>query len=87
MPVYDYLCPCCGRRQDDIFVHRYDREVKCVQCKGKMKRLISTRVRADVFPEKGVYLEHVSAEGKTFYSKKEMRQYEKDHDVELAYLL
>jgi len=87
MPVFDYECPNCGRKVLDNFVHRFDAKVKCKQCGSNMSKLVPTRIVADTFPADGVYLEHVSPEGKTFYSKKEMRQYERDNNVELGYLL
>lgn len=90
MPVFDYLCPSCGRRRNDEFVHRYDVVVKCLQCKSKMSKLVPNSAKfigARVFPSDGVHLEHVGPKGKTFRSEKEMRKYEREHDVELGYLL
>ena len=90
MPIYDYKCPGCNRKQEDVFVHRHDSKVKCIQCHAIMKKLFSFGDRppvADVFPADGVFLKHVSAEGKRFFSKRDMRKYEKNHDVELGYLL
>jgi len=52
-----------------------------------MNRLVSKGIVGRVFPADGVYLEHVSPKGKTFYSRKEMKDYEKKHNVELGYLL
>ncbi len=90
MPIFDYKCPSCKRKQDDVFVHKHDVKVKCLQCHAIMTRLFSFGNRppvVDVFPTDGIFLKNVSAEGKTFYSKKEMRAYERKHDVELGYLL
>ena len=90
MPVYDYKCPNCGRKESDRFVHKFDAVVECIQCKAVMKKLFTNSakfVQADVFPSDGVFLEHVSATGKRFFSKKEMRDYEIKNDVELGYLL
>ncbi len=87
MPIYDFLCSTCGRKKPDEFVHKVDAEVKCVQCGAVMKRLFPNKVNIQVFPSDGVFLEHVSAEGKRFFSKGEMRRYEIDNDVELGHLL
>jgi len=86
MPIYDFKCPGCGRKQKDVFVKSWDEKVKCIQCGADMKKLVPTGVVADVFPSEGVFLKHVSANGHRFHSKKEMRQYEKDHNVKLGYL-
>lgn len=90
MPIYDFKCPSCGRKNSDVFVHKHDDIIKCVQCRAVMKKLFTNSVRfvtAYVFPVDGVHLENVSANGKTFFSKKEMRTYERKNDVELGYLL
>jgi len=39
-----------------------------------------------VFPAEGIFLEHVSPEGKRFFSKQEMKDYAKKHDLEIGYL-
>ena len=89
MPVFDFKCPGCELKKDDVFVHRHDAVVKCTRCGAQMKRLFTTSakfVAADVFPAEGVHLEHVSPEGHTFHSKQEMRDYEREHNVTLGYL-
>ncbi len=86
MPVFDYKCPSCERKIIDEYVSHYKNKVKCKQCGANMSKLVPIRVNADVFPAEGVYLEHVSATGKTFYSKKEMRTFEKENKMELHYL-
>lgn len=86
MPVYDFECIVCGTRVNDQFVHLRNKVYLCPKCNAKMQKLFSTGVQLDIFPAEGVHLEHVSAEGHTFHSKKEMRQYEKDHGVQLGYL-
>lgn len=62
------------------------KEIKCSECGTVMMKLVPKLFGADVFPSDGVYLEHVSPEGKTFHSKQEMKDYEKKHKVELGYL-
>jgi len=87
MPIYDMKCPHCNHIVRDKFIKSWDEKVKCLRCGATLKRLISTGINAKVFPADGVYLEHVSPKGKTFHSTKEMRDYERKHDVELGYLL
>jgi predicted nucleic acid-binding Zn ribbon protein len=84
MPIFDYRCDGCGKEKKDEFVAKWDEDVIC-SCGRTMEKLPSL-FHADVFPSEGLFLEHVSAEGKTFYSKAEMRQYAKDHDLELGAL-
>jgi hypothetical protein len=42
---------------------------------------IPARVSVDVFPQEGLFLEHVSNVGKRFFSKGEIKEYEKQNDV------
>lgn len=92
MPVYDYKCPGCEKKLDDVFVHRHDEEVKCPRCRALMKRLFPNSAKfigAKVFPSEGIYLEHVSGAGgggKRFHSENEMRQHEKDTGDTIARL-
>lgn len=86
MPVFDYKCNNCNITKRDELVKKAGQHVKCDQCKGKMIRLIPSNVQGRVFPANGVYLEHVSATGQTFHSRKEMRQFEKKNKMELHYL-
>jgi len=87
MPVYDYKCPNCGRKEGDVFVHKHDEAVSCKQCHEKMSRLFpdsSKYVRAKCFPAEGIFMEHVCPDGKRFYSEKEMRDYEKKTGTTIA---
>jgi len=78
MPFFNYKCPHCNCIVNDVFVHKFDNEVKCSNCKAVMKRLFSSKfVGAKCFPREGIFLEHVSARGKTFHSEREMRDFEK----------
>lgn len=86
MLTYDYECEKCGAKKENEIVESRDTPVIC-ECKNAMTRLFPTGMGGVVFPSGGVHLEHVSAAGKTFYSKKEMRKYERDNKVELGYLL
>jgi len=87
MPIYDFKCPHCNHIVRDKFTKSWDEEVKCPRCRATLKKLISTGIAAIVFPADGVYLEHVSPKGKRFHSRKEMKKYAKEHDLELGYLL
>jgi len=87
MPLYDYLCPRCKQKDSDIVVsfEKSDGRI-CSSCGSTMDRLISFGVSARVFPSEGIFLEHVSAHGKRFYSKQEMIAYEKKHDITIGML-
>ncbi len=88
MPIFDYKCPGCAHIEEDFFVKSWDQIVLCKvgTCKKLKMEKLPSRFFADVFPNGGIFLEHVSSEGKTFHSKKEMRQYAKKHDLELGAL-
>ncbi len=89
MPIYDLTCIDCGKKLMDVFVHSYKDKVKCPRCRGTMKRVVpksSKFIGAKCFPAEGIYLEHVSTKGKTFYSEKEMRDFEKKTGMEIARL-
>ena len=86
MPLYDLKCEKCGKRMDDVLASFEDvKRMVCPDCKSKLIR-VPGRFVPDVFPAEGIFLEHVSAKGKTFYSKKEMKDYAKKHDLELGAL-
>ena len=86
MPIFDYKCPNCERKVNDIYVIRYDDIVICSQCKAKMSKLVPTMGKPKCFPADGIYLEHVGAEGKRFHSEKEMRQFEKETGTTIGML-
>lgn len=89
MPIYDYHCPKCDKRFNDIFVHSFDKEVNCPECvlDVVMTRLFVNRVSIKCWPAEGIFLEHVGPKGKRFFSEKEMKSYAKKHDLELSALL
>ena len=87
MPLYEFICNNCGRESSDILPFSKSNSIKkCLSCGAFMMRKISIGVHVDVFPAEGIHLEHVSADGKTFYSKQEMRQFENEHDVTIGML-
>lgn len=85
MPIYDFICPKCKKRKPDVFEKSWEDEEHCDAC-GTLMEKIPTIFTPDVFPVEGIFLEHVSANGKRFYSKKEMQQYAKENDLELGAL-
>jgi len=85
MPIYDMKCVTCGRVEKDVFTRSWEEEVTCTSDGGKMEK-IPARFFADVFPADGIFLEHVSPEGRLFHSKKEMKAYAKEHDLQLGAL-
>ena len=87
MPIYDYKCPSCENIKRDEFVKKFDETIKCEQCRINMIKLVSGGVKARCWPADGVYLEHVSANGKTFKTKKEMIKFANKKNMELGYLL
>jgi hypothetical protein len=52
-----------------------------------MRKLFPTSFNAHVWPADGIYLEHVSAKGRVFHSKKEMADFAKRNNLELGALL
>ncbi len=80
LPTFDYKCESCQNREDDEFVVRYDDKVICSKC-GNIMTKIPCFPNVITFPLGGVYLEHVSPDGKKFHSKQEMLKYEKSHDI------
>jgi len=86
MPLYDYKCNWCGFEEEQ-FVHDLNDTVRCTVCRRKMSRQFPTSARIGVFPSNGIFLEHVSPEGKHFSSKKELKDFARDNDLELGALL
>lgn len=87
MPIYDFRCNICKAEKKDVFTKHWDEPVFCDNCEASASmEKIPSRFLADVFPNGGIHLEHVSSEGRTFYSKGEMKRYAKDHDLELGAL-
>lgn len=89
MPIYDFECSSCGHVLKDQFVTGWDSVIVCSACSGTMIHLfpIDSNFYPKCFPAEGIYLEHVSPTGKTFYSEKEMRDWQKSSGQELGALL
>ena len=86
MPIFNYKCKNCEKKMLDVFVPRWDTLVTCKYCGREEQEKIPSKFLADIFPKDGIFLEHVSSEGKLFHSKKEMKQYAKENDLELGAL-
>lgn len=84
MPTYDFCCKRCGKKLNDVFQRMSEAKPKCC---GKDMESIPGLCSAYVFPAEGIYLEHVSATGKTFHSRKEMVIYAREQNLELGALL
>jgi putative FmdB family regulatory protein len=39
MPIFDYLCPSCGERMEEVLVQRWDDDVECSDCGTVTKKL------------------------------------------------
>jgi len=85
--IFDYKCPSCNRVQKDVYLRTREEVVVCKQCHAEMQRLFPNRFTFLHLPKEGLYLEHVSAKGKTFYSFGEMKKYARKNDLELSALL
>ncbi len=85
MPLYDMLCPSCHKKDKDVLLKKMEELHKCTRCGANMKRLFP-KTNLHIWPAEGIYLEHVSPEGKTFYNKKEMKEYAKKNNLEIAML-
>lgn len=83
-PIYDFKCPECGKEKKDVFTKSWEEAIKC-DCKKEMNKKPSLFV-PNVFPKDGIFLEHVSSEGKLFHSKQEMKDYARENDLELGAL-
>jgi putative FmdB family regulatory protein len=76
MPIYDLKCPSCNHILRNEYRRSPDEKIKCPRCRALTKRLVCS-FSPHVFPSEGIFLEHASPEGKRFFSKREMREYEK----------
>ena len=79
MPIYNLKCPRCGGELKDYYCRTYGELVQCTSCGEAMQR-IPARVTPDCFPAEGIFLEHVSSTGKRFFSKGEMKEFERKND-------
>lgn len=85
MPIYDYICQKCGKVVKDAFAKMSEEPPRCETCGEKMERK-PTAFAPDTFPADGIFFEHASAKGERFFSKQEIKDYAKKHDMEFDYL-
>ena len=87
MPRYDYDCPKCNHKEIDVIIS-WDKSdgLLCSVCGSILLKRVSVGVAADIFPSSGIFLEHVSEDGKRFYSKQEMRDFEKRYGMTIGML-
>lgn len=86
MPLYDYICSKCNNKFETIVSSRAELVV-CEKCGSVADRQFPTSFNLLPFPEDGLFLEHVSPEGKLFRSRSELRAYANEHNLELGALL
>jgi len=84
MPLYDYKCDACGSELKDV-LQRFDDDDMTCECGALMSR-VPGMFNAHIFPSDGIFLRHVSAKGERFYSKQEMKDYARKHDLQLGVL-
>jgi hypothetical protein len=79
MPLFDMKCGNCGLVENDVLLTRYDSPHVC-RCGTKMSR-VPGAVVPRCFPSDGVFLEHVSPTGETFHNRREIKEFERKHDI------
>jgi hypothetical protein len=84
MPTYDFVCLKCKKKILDEFQQMSTAKPECC---GEAMDTIPGLCSGYVFPADGIHLEHVSAQGKTFHSTKEMQSYARKNKLELGALL
>jgi len=84
MPIYDFHCKRCGKKEFDTLQRMSDPKPKCC---GISMEVVPGLCSGYVFPAEGITLTNVEARPKTFHSTKEMRRYAKDKNLELGALL
>ena len=84
MPLYDLMCPECGNTEIDHYCSMHDDLPKC--CGKFMIKQVPTGIQSG-FPEFGITLTNVEEKPVHFTSKRQMREYERKHNVELGALL
>ena len=88
MPIFDYKCPACSAVRKDVLIRAGDYSDIGVWCKcGASMFKMPAVPNMHLFPIGGIHLKHVCPGGRTFYSKNEMKQYAKKHDMDLGALL
>lgn len=84
MPLFDFVCNGCGKVFRNILIPREFVDM-CDECGASVTRQLGAPC-PHIFPADGIFLKNVSAEGKRFHSKQEMKDYAKKFDLELGAL-
>lgn len=71
------ICDSCKKRVSKLTYKPREGVSLCESCNETAPQ---TCFGVSVIPADGVFLEHVSSKGKRFFSKHEMKEYEKRHD-------
>jgi len=94
MPLYSHKCPKCGNEWD-VFKRLADcgSRRKCPECGRMTRQSLFARPNILEWPPagtpkdqirdngSGVHMEHVTAEGKTFHTRKELQRYSRRHGL------
>jgi hypothetical protein len=84
MPTYDFVCLKCKKKKENVFQTMSAAKPECC---GEAMDTIPGLCSGYVFPKDGIHLEHVSAQGETFHSTKQMQRYARKNNLELGALL
>lgn len=86
MPLFDFKCGSCNKVKRNVFTKLGEKKVlKCPQCHENMKRLFPM-ANVHLWPKNGIFVEHASAKGETFYSRKEAKEFADKHNLEMGIL-
>ena len=89
MPVYDFICKICGKTFENSYRKTWEDVPEC--CSQPMERMfpVPTIKRADkvggtIFPVGGVTIEHCAAEPVFFATYRDLKNYEKKHNMQIG---
>ena len=89
MPIYNFKCKVCKKVLEDELTVSWEQIPTC--CNQPMIRLFPVptidnkrRVGGTIFPIGGVTIQHVEANPVHFNSRQELKNYEKEHNVEIG---
>jgi putative FmdB family regulatory protein len=87
MPLYQYKCLKCQTEEEE-FVFKWDEEVLCEGCQSPKERQFPTHMGPIGFgwPEGGITLEHAESQPIHLKTRKQAKQYERKHNVQLGCL-
>ena len=87
MPLYNYICPTC-KDEGEEFVFKWEEEVLCEECKTAKERQFPTSMGPISFgwPEDGITLENAEANPIHLKTRRQAKEYERKHNVQLGCL-